>query len=81
MIPSNKLTEIKKIALVAHDSKKVDMINWCRKNLKFLKNHKLFATGTTGKLLEKDCALKIKKFVSSLLGEINKLALQLLKKK
>ena len=81
MIPSNKLTEIKKIALVAHDTKKVDMINWCQKNLKLLKNHKLFATGTTGKLLEKDCALKIKKFVSGPLGGDQQIGSSIVEKK
>ena len=81
MIPSNKLTEIKKIGLVAHDSKKEDMINWCKKHLTMLKNHKLFATGTTGRLLEKDCGLKIKKFISGPLGGDQQIGSSIVEKK
>ena len=40
------------IALVAHDARKQELIEWCRHNLAFLSNHNLFATGTTGKLIE-----------------------------
>ena len=81
MIPSNKLTELKKIALVAHDTKKEDMINWCKKNLTMLKNHKLFATGTTGRLLEKDCGLRIKKFISGPLGGDQQIGSSIVEKK
>ena len=81
MIPSNKLTEIKKIALVAHDTKKEDMINWCEKHLTMFNNHKLFATGTTGRLLEKDCGLKIKKFISGPLGGDQQIGSSIVEKK
>ena len=39
------------IALVAHDSRKQELIEWVTYNLEELKKHKLFATGTTGKLI------------------------------
>ena len=39
------------IALVAHDSRKEEIVEWFKYNLNELKTHKLFATGTTGKLL------------------------------
>lgn len=40
----------KRIALVAHDERKNDLIDWAGKNTGALKQHELFATGTTGKL-------------------------------
>lgn len=40
------------IALVAHDARKQELIEWCRHNAYFLLGHKLFATGTTGKLIK-----------------------------
>lgn len=39
------------IALVAHDARKQELIDWVRYNIDELKKHKLFATGTTGKLI------------------------------
>ena len=40
------------IALVAHDSRKKELVEWCKHNLQWLSNHNLYATGTTGKLIE-----------------------------
>lgn len=40
------------IALVAHDARKQELIEWCRHNAQFLSEHNLFATGTTGKLIK-----------------------------
>lgn len=39
------------IALVAHDARKNELIDWCRHNLQWLSNHNIYATGTTGKLI------------------------------
>ncbi len=39
------------IALVAHDGRKKELIDWVRYNMNELKKHNLFATGTTGKLI------------------------------
>lgn len=58
----------KKIALVAHDNKKNDLIEWARFNRELLGEHKLFATGTTGRLLETELDLKIVKLESGPLG-------------
>ena len=40
------------IALVAHDARKQELIEWCKHNAQFLAGHNLFATGTTGKLIK-----------------------------
>ncbi|MCD8538565.1 MAG: hypothetical protein LRY55_01500 [Leadbetterella sp.] len=50
----------KNIALVAHDHKKDDIIQWALENRHILKNHDLLATGTTGKLLEEHLELPVK---------------------
>lgn len=58
----------KKIALVAHDNKKLDLLEWAKFNCGTLSKHILFATGTTGKVLEKELGLKIIKLQSGPLG-------------
>jgi len=49
----------KKIALVAHDNKKRDLLEWAKYNRTLLAHHDLYATGTTGKVLERELDLKI----------------------
>ncbi len=46
------MEEIKRIALVAHDNRKRDLIEWVEWNYKTLIDHKLISTGTTGRLVE-----------------------------
>lgn len=58
----------KKIALVAHDNKKQDLIEWALFNRDLLAHHEVCATGTTGKLLEEKLGFKIKKLQSGPLG-------------
>jgi methylglyoxal synthase len=65
----NKSIEVKKfIALVAHDNKKTDLLEWAKYNRDTLASHVLFATGTTGELLAKELELNITRFASGPLG-------------
>jgi methylglyoxal synthase len=58
----------KKIALVAHDNKKKDLMEWAKYNCDLLAHHKVYATGTTGELLEHELGLQISKLQSGPLG-------------
>ncbi|RPD43846.1 MULTISPECIES: methylglyoxal synthase [Chitinophagaceae] len=58
----------KRIALVAHDHKKKELIDWAVQNRDMLATHELLATGTTGKLLEEKLDLPVKKLYSGPLG-------------
>jgi methylglyoxal synthase len=58
----------KKIALVAHDNMKKDLLEWAEFNKGSLGNHELFATGTTGALLEQVLGLRIHTLQSGPLG-------------
>lgn len=58
----------KRIALVAHDNRKGELIDWVREHLAILKRHILSATGTTGTLIERDLGLSVLKFKSGPLG-------------
>lgn len=58
----------KKIALVAHDNKKRDLLEWARFNRDLLAHHDIFATGTTGTILEKELGFHITKLQSGPLG-------------
>jgi methylglyoxal synthase len=58
----------KKIALVAHDNKKRDLIEWAKFNRDLLAHHKIFATGTTGTVLERELKFPIHKLQSGPLG-------------
>lgn len=58
----------KRIALVAHDNKKQDLLEWALYNREMLSKHDLIATGTTGKLLEDTLEVPIAKLQSGPLG-------------
>jgi methylglyoxal synthase len=58
----------KRIALVAHDNKKEDLLEWARYNRNLLASHQLFATGTTGTLLEEALRTPVVKLQSGPLG-------------
>jgi len=58
----------KKIALVAHDNKKGDLVEWAKFNRELLAHHQLYATGTTGMILERELGVSIHKLQSGPLG-------------
>ncbi len=58
----------KTIALVAHDHKKPDLLEWSKKHKSQLSTHTLCGTGTTGRLLEEALNLPVKQFLSGPLG-------------
>jgi len=64
----NKMNSRKRVALIAHDNKKKELIEWCVYNKNALAIHRLYATGTTGLLLEKALDQSITKFLSGPLG-------------
>ena len=58
----------KKIALIAHDERKQDLVEWVDYNKGTLSQHNLYGTGTTGSLIASETKLKIKIFKSGPLG-------------
>jgi methylglyoxal synthase len=58
----------KKIALVAHDNKKQDLVEWAKYNRVLLAHHEIFATGTTGEVLERELGFEVTKLQSGPLG-------------
>lgn len=62
------LPERKRIALVAHDHKKDDLIDWAVYNKDLLARHELLATGTTGRLLQQAVKMPVTCLLSGPLG-------------
>ena len=58
----------KRIGLVAHDNKKQDLVEWAKFNRDLLAHHIIYATGTTGEMLERELGFKIRKLESGPLG-------------
>ena len=66
--PIALMPERKRIALVAHDNKKKDLLEWVRAHREQLDGHDLYATGTTGALLEEGTGLSITRLLSGPFG-------------
>ena len=62
------LPDEKRIALIAHDGRKNDLLEWVEYNRDILAKHFLCATGTTGKMIAKKTGLKIHRYKSGPLG-------------
>lgn len=65
---SRTMESRKRIALVAHDNKKKELIEWAVFNRATLAKHRLYATGTTGTMLEKELDQSVIKLQSGPLG-------------
>ncbi len=63
-----KMEKQKSIALIAHDNKKDDLINWVKENKETLAKHFLCGTGTTSRKISEGTGLPVKAFKSGPLG-------------
>jgi methylglyoxal synthase len=66
--PGDALDQRRHIALVAHDNKKTELLRWAEYNRQTLRGHALYATGTTGTILEYELGLKVTRFLSGPVG-------------
>jgi methylglyoxal synthase len=57
-----------RVAMVAHDNKKAELLNWADFNRLTLSKHELFATGTTGSMLEYELGMHVTRFLSGPVG-------------
>ena len=57
-----------RIAFIAHDKKKDDIVDFVRRYKDVFKEHELFGTGTTGKLISEITGLEVNRFLSGPLG-------------
>ena len=69
-MPSNRVPmgHDKSIGLVAHDNKKRDLVEWAKFNRDLLAHHRIYATGTTGQMLEEELGFEVVKLQSGPLG-------------
>jgi methylglyoxal synthase len=63
-----QLPDKKRIALIAHDGRKQDLLEWVEFNHETLIKHSLYATGTTGSLIQDETGLSIHRYMSGPLG-------------
>lgn len=63
-----EMGETKRIALVAHDYRKKDLLEWVRGHRDILQHHELYGTGTTGGLIQSETGLKIHRYMSGPVG-------------
>lgn len=63
-----KRVKIKTIALIAHDNKKAEIVNWALKNKATLERYDLCGTGTTARLIAEATDLQVKRYLSGPLG-------------
>ena len=63
-----RATEPLRIALVAHDQKKPEMVSWAQAHAETLRRHRLWGTGTTGALVAREAGLNVTLLKSGPLG-------------
>jgi methylglyoxal synthase len=63
-----KIAVAKRVALVAHDKRKDELLEWAKQNKEVLSRHSLVATGTTGKIIESELDLPVEKLITGPLG-------------
>lgn len=76
-----KKTKKTTIALIAHDNKKADMVNWALKNKQTLAKYELCGTGTTAKLVAEATDLTVKRYLSGPLGGDQQIGAKIAEKK
>jgi methylglyoxal synthase len=67
-VPSIRMNQRKRVALVAHDNCKLDLLDWASYNKGTLSQHRLYATGTTGELVADKLGLEVHRLLSGPLG-------------
>lgn len=72
--------DIKRIGIAAHNNKKAELLACLRKHRQVLVNHKIYGTGTTGSLVEKELQIPVTKFESGPLGGDQQLGAKITKK-
>ncbi len=76
-----KKDRVKTIALIAHDNKKADIVNWALKNKDTLAKYNLCGTGTTAKLIAEATDLDVKRYLSGPLGGDQQIGAKVAEKK
>ncbi len=76
-----KKNKKKTIALIAHDNKKADMVNWALKNKQTLSKYELCGTGTTARLVAEATDLTVKRYLSGPLGGDQQIGAKIAEKK
>lgn len=67
-ITTRTMAASKHVALVAHDNCKPELLRWVKENKEKLHGHFLYATGTTGNMLNRETGLPIKSLISGPMG-------------
>ena len=76
-----KKNKKKTIALIAHDNKKADMVNWALKNKQTVSKYELCGTGTTARLVAEATDLTVKRYLSGPLGGDQQIGAKIAEKK
>lgn len=76
-----KKNKTKRIALIAHDNKKADMVNWALKNKQTLDKYELCGTGTTARLVAEATDLPVKRYLSGPMGGDQQIGAKIAEKK